>query len=127
MSLSPVQIVAQLEAIDADLSAKQTEVESAARAWFIAKREREKERATVFLTARMAGKTVAEADAMAAEGSAMRGAEEEAAFEALRAACRVLETRASIGQSLLRAHTQGAGWQPTSAMHPAAQNVGEAA
>lgn len=31
----------------------------------------------------------------------------------LRDVVRVLETRASIGQSLLRAHTQGAGWQPS--------------
>lgn len=105
MSLStPHQIMARLEAIEQDLAGRQNELEDAARAHFIAKRNRERDRAVVFLGS---DGTVAERNARADEQTARDGCDVEAAYEALRAVVRVLETRASIGQSLLRAQGKG--------------------
>jgi ectoine hydroxylase-related dioxygenase (phytanoyl-CoA dioxygenase family) len=92
--------MARLAEIENDLAVRQNALESAGMAWFKAKRDREKARATAFL--RAAG-TVAERSARAEEETAVDGMNEEAEWEALRAVVRVLETRASIGQSLLRA------------------------
>lgn len=98
---SPELIMKRLEEIDADLANRQNALEASARAWFIAKRDREKNIATEFLKAEG---TVAERNAIANRLHCTDGAEHEAAYEALKAVCRVLETRVGIGQSLLRAH-----------------------
>jgi hypothetical protein len=96
----PSAVLERLEAIDQDLAARQNTLEAAARAWFIAKRDKEKARAVAFLSAQG---TVAERAAKADELTALDGKHEEAEWEAVKAVVRVLETRASIGQSILRA------------------------
>lgn len=101
MSLSePAAVMARLEEIEHDLAARQNELEAAALAWFRAKRDREQARAVAFLEAEG---TVAERNALAERDTALLGADSEAAYEALRAVCRVLEARASIGMALLKA------------------------
>lgn len=99
----------RLEDIEADLQKRETALEDAARKWFVAKRDREKARAIAFLSA---DGTVAERSAKADLETTVVGKEAEAEFEALRAVVRVLETRASIGQSLLRSMTRETGPQP---------------
>jgi hypothetical protein len=96
---SPHAVQARLCEIENDLAIRQGALEAAARAWFIAKRDREKARAVAFLRAQG---TVAERNALADEQTAVDGKHAEAEWEALKAVCRVLETRASIGQSILR-------------------------
>jgi hypothetical protein len=93
-------IQARLAEIDEDLAARQPVLERAATAWFKAKRNREEQRARAFMTA---DGTVAERNAHADIVTSLVGVNEEAEWEALKAVVRVLETRASIGQSLLRA------------------------
>lgn len=101
MSLSdPAAVMARLEAIEEDLAQRQNEYEEAALDWFRAKRDRERDRAVEFM--RALG-TVAERQATADKATADKGKEEEARYEACKAVVRVLETRASIGQSILRA------------------------
>lgn len=95
----PAGVMARLTEIENDLATRQNALESAGRKWVIAKRDREKARAVAFLSAQG---TVAERNAIADELTALDGKNEEAEWEALRAVVRVLETRASIGQSLLR-------------------------
>jgi hypothetical protein len=96
----PSAVMARLAEIENDLAARQNTLESAGMAWFKAKRDREKARAVAFLAAQG---TVAERSAIADQKTAVDGKNEEAEWEALKAVVRVLETRASIGQSLLRA------------------------
>lgn len=98
---APQLVMARLEAIEQDLAARQAALEAAARAWFMAKRQREHDRAVAFLSAD--GATVAERNALADQATALDGREAEAEWEALRAVVRVLDTRASIGQSILKA------------------------
>ena len=99
----------RLQDIEADLQKREAALEDAARKWFIAKRDREKARAVAFLAAEG---TVAERAAKADLETATDGKEAEAEWEALKAVVRTLETRASIGQSLLRSMTREAGPQP---------------
>ena len=96
----PAAVQARLEEIEKDLALRQGELEDAAFAWYRAKREKEHDRSVAFLKAEG---TVAERTAVADRETAMVGVEFEASYEALKAVCRVLETRASIGQSILRA------------------------
>lgn len=95
----PQAVIARLDAIEHDLAVRQNALEAAALAWFRAKRDRERQRALAFISATG---TVAERNAIADRDTAMLGAPEEAEYEALRAVVRVLDTRASIGQSLLK-------------------------
>jgi hypothetical protein len=97
---APQMTMDRLAAIENDLAVRQNTLEAAARAWFVSKRDKEKARAVAFLSAEG---TVAERNAIADEKTALDGKNEEAEWEALRAVVRVLETRASIGQSILRA------------------------
>ena len=95
----PAQVTARLEEIERDLAIRQNALEAAALGWFRAKRDREREWATAYLAAEgPAHERKARADLAVATVGTMAEAE----FEALRAVVRVLETRASIGQSLLR-------------------------
>lgn len=98
---SPHRIMARLQELEEDLGKRQNALESAARNWFVAKRERERDRAATFLTSEG---TVAERNAYADRAHARDGAEAEAEYEALKAVCRVIETRVGIGQSLLKGH-----------------------
>lgn len=104
MTLSaPATVMERLEAIEEDLAARQNALEAAARAWFTAKSQREHDRAVAFLAAEG---TVAERNALADQATALDGREAEAEWEALRAVVRVLDTRASIGQSILKAQAR---------------------
>lgn len=96
----PAAVMARLATIEDDLALRQNLLEKAAKGWFVAKRDKEKARAVAFLSAQG---TVAERAAKADEQTALDGKNEEAEWEALKAVVRVLETRASIGQSILRA------------------------
>lgn len=98
---TPQQIMARLDAIERDLADRQNALEAAARAWFNAKRQRDHDRAVAFLTAEG---TVAERNAQADRQTALDGKEAEAEWEALRAVVRTLETRSTIGASLLKGH-----------------------
>jgi hypothetical protein len=104
------QIILRLQEIDDDLAARQVALERAAMAWFRAKRDREHRHAVVF---RATTGTVAERNAAADEQSALIGADAEAEFEALRAVVRVLDTRATIGATLLKAEREEHGPQPS--------------
>lgn len=104
-ALNPQTIADRLCAIEEDLANRESALEAAARAWFIAKRDRERHRAEVFLTSQG---TVAERQAHADKATALDGREAEAEWEALRAVTRTLETRASIGQSLLKTYGRAA-------------------
>jgi hypothetical protein len=97
---SPQAVQERLEQIDRDLANRVNALEAAALGWYRLKRDREKERASAFIAAEG---TVAERNAVADRATATIGVAEEAEFEALKAVVRVLETRASIGQSILRA------------------------
>lgn len=92
-------VIRRLDEIERDLAHRQNALEAAGEAWFRAKRDKEKARAVAFLSA---SGTVAERQAIADQQTALDGRNEEAEWEALRAVVRVLETRASIGQSILR-------------------------
>ena len=95
----PGLVVGRLESIELELALLQNEYETAAMEWFRAKRAKEKQWAVAFISAQG---TVAERKAIADRDTAEIGMEEEASYEAKRAAERVLSTRASIGQSILR-------------------------
>ncbi len=107
--MTPEQIIDRLAEIETDLADRTAAIEAAADDWFRAKRDRENRRAKAFIAAKADGVTVAEAEAMADKETSLIGLDAEARYEALKAVVRVLETRASIGQSLLRAHT-ASGW-----------------
>ena len=99
---NPQAVMERLAAIENDLAMRQNALEAAAMDWYRAKRDREKARAVAFLAAEG---TVAERQAIADQQTATDGRQEEALYESLRAVVRTLETRASIGQSLLRAQS----------------------
>ncbi len=98
---APAQIMQRLEDIDRDLAVRAPELEEAAQGWFTAKRDKEQARAAAFLKAEG---TVAERTAQAEAATGLVGVEHEAKYEAMKAVTRVLETRATIGQALLKAH-----------------------
>lgn len=104
MTLStPVQVIDRLEEIENELAEKQNLYEEVAHKWFLAKREREHKYAIEF---RKAEGTVAERSAWANEVTALIGSEHEAMYEALKAKVKLLEARATIGQSILRAQSR---------------------
>lgn len=100
----PAALIERLEAIERDLAERQPEYETAAMEWFRVKRDEKKQRAEAFIAA--AG-TVAERNAIADRDTVMIGAKEEGKYEAMKAVVRVLDARASIGQSILRAQGRG--------------------
>lgn len=119
--LTPAQIMSRLEEIEQDLADRQPELEQAAEAWTRAKRDKELAWATAYIASDAREVTSRKAAAILA--SEAIGVEAEARYVALSKVCALLETRASIGQSLLRAHgriespvqpsgpTYGGGWQ----------------
>jgi hypothetical protein len=101
---TPQEVQARLEAIEADLAIRQNTFEAAAFAWFRAKRDREQRWARAYIEATgPAHERKAKADLAVATVGAL----EEAEFEAVKAVVRTLETRATIGQSLLRSQGRG--------------------
>lgn len=106
--LSPAQIIGRLEEIETDLAMRQNSLETVATDFYAAKRDWELEEAKARLAA---DGTVQERRdrgllALAKSDVYKRFILAEAAYEGQKAAYRALETRASIGQSLLRAHTR---------------------
>lgn len=93
----------RLTEIENDLAIRQNSLESAARGWYSAKRDLEKTRAQVLLGSDRATVTEKKAEADIAAYD-VEGAASEAEYEALKAVVRVLETRATVCQSLLKAH-----------------------
>jgi hypothetical protein len=107
MTLSnPAAVQERLEAIEADLAIAQNELEDVAMEHFTAKRNKEKARATRFIEANDGERSVAERTAIAERDTALDGVEAEARYEALRSKVRVLDTRAAIGMSILRAQSR---------------------
>jgi 7,8-dihydro-6-hydroxymethylpterin-pyrophosphokinase len=100
--MTPAQIMERLEEIEQDLGLKQNEYERAASEWFGIRRDKEKAWATAYLGADDGAVTDRKASAILASEDV--GREEEARYVALKAAIDVLMARATIGQSLLRAH-----------------------
>jgi hypothetical protein len=98
---TPAAIMTRLDAIERDLADRQNALEAAARAWFVAKRQRDHDHAVAFLAAEG---PVAQRKAVADRETALDGREAEAEWEALRAVVRTLETRSTIGMALLKSH-----------------------
>jgi hypothetical protein len=101
----PGAVQSRLEEIEGDLAMRQQEFEQTALEHFRSKRDKEKLRAEEFMKAEG---TVAERNAKADIAVAHIGVEHEGAFEGLKGVVRVLDTRAAIGMSLLRAQGRGA-------------------
>lgn len=98
---SPAEVQTVLEQIEKDLAMRQNIYEAAARRWFGAKREIERAKAVALLTAE--GNTTVRRSAGIAAAYDVDGAESEAEYEALKAAIGVLEARAMICMSILKA------------------------
>lgn len=96
---NPQAVCERLLAIEEDLAVRQGALESAALAWYRLKRDKERAWAIAYIGA---DGPVEQRKATATRDTSLIGKEEEAEYEALRAVVRTLETRASIGQSLLR-------------------------
>jgi 3-dehydroquinate dehydratase len=104
MSLATPQAVeSRLEALDIDLAIFQNEIEEAALDWFRAKREREKAHASAFLTAKG---SIAARHAVAELETCTQGMDEEAVWEAKRHKLKVLESRAAVAMSILKAQSR---------------------
>jgi hypothetical protein len=95
-------VMERLAQIDEDLAKRQNLYEEAAGAWFTAQREIKKQGAIALLSSEHASVTEKKAEADIA-ALACEGAERESEYVALKAAISVLETRATIGMSLLKA------------------------
>lgn len=98
--LTPAQIEERLQELEQDLAVRQNAYESAAEKWYRKLREREYQHAVEFM--RAAGATVTERKEQARELTALLGITEESEYEGLKAAIRVMETRATIGMALLK-------------------------
>lgn len=100
MTLTPAQIQERLESIERDLALRQNLYEAAAEKWYRVLRDREHQHAVAFMRAE--GNTT-ERRECAKQETALIGMVEEAEFEGLRAAIKVMEVRATIGMALLKA------------------------
>lgn len=109
--LTPVQIIERLEQIEADLAERQPRLERAAEAWTRQKREKELAWARAYMSS--TGSQVTDRKAAAVLESESIGIEDEAQYVALSKSCGILETRATIGQSLLKAHGRLEGPTPS--------------
>lgn len=101
--LSPAEIMGNLEAIERDLAVRQNEYETAADEWTRRKRDKELSWARGYTLA-ASSKNVTDRKAAAIEASELIGVDAEARYTALRGVIEVLTTRATINQSLLKAH-----------------------
>jgi hypothetical protein len=99
MSLTPAQIEERLQDIERDLAIRGPAYESAAERWYRVLREREHKHAIAFIGGE--GNTT-ERREHAKRETALIGMVEEAEYEGLRAAIKVMETRAMIGMALLK-------------------------
>lgn len=111
MPLSSAQIEQRLEEIEADLAERQTAFEQAAADKHRLAREFELRMARAFVAAHGETATERKAHATVALAAAEDGLWEqvqtaEGRYEGLKAAMRALETRATIGMSLLKVHSR---------------------
>lgn len=94
------EITARLEELERDLASRQNRYEAAAGKWHGIAREREYQHAVQFIAS--SGDSVTERKQHAAEHTALIGAGEEAEYEGLKAAIRVMEIRSMILMGLLK-------------------------
>lgn len=108
MTLTVEQITSRLEAIESDLDARQSKGEQAAESFFRAKRDFELEFAKKYMNAKGSPTERKQAATFAMEKDPAYFAllESEGAYEGWRAALRTLETRATIGMSLLKSQRE---------------------
>jgi hypothetical protein len=99
MTLTPAQIEERLQGIERDLALRGPLYEQAAENWYRVLRDREHKHAIEFMRAE--GNTT-ERRERAKQETALIGMVEEAEYEGLRAAIKVMETRAMIGMALLK-------------------------
>lgn len=97
--MTPAQIQDRLESIEQDLGKRQNLYEEAAEKWYRILREREHTHAIEFMKG--TGNTT-ERREHAKLASSLIGMSEEAEYEGLKAAIRVMEQRAMIGMALLK-------------------------
>lgn len=102
---NPAAVMARLADIENDLAERQNAYERAARTWYTAQREINRQRALALLTADEKSITEKKARAELAAYD-VEGAAAEAEYEALKARVRMLETRATIGMSILKAQAR---------------------
>lgn len=96
---TPTMTQQRLEEIENDLAVRQNGYEAAARAWFVKQGTVTKDRAVAYRSAE-GGSTEKKEAANELHGA--DGSVEQAEYEALRAVIKVLETRATIGMSILK-------------------------
>jgi hypothetical protein len=99
---SPAVVMHRLSQIERDLASRQNEYEQAAGDWYAAQRDMKLAHARALLGSPRASVTEKKAEADIAAATTP-GAEHEALYEALKAVIRVLETRAMICTSILKA------------------------
>lgn len=99
---SPAEVLRLLSSIEADLANRQNAYESAAGTWYAAQREMKRKAAHALLGSDASSVTEKKAEADLAAYD-VEGSAREAEYESLKAVIRVLEQRASICQSILRA------------------------
>jgi hypothetical protein len=100
---SPAVVMHRLSSIERDLAERQNSYERAAGNWYAAQREIKKAHAIALLSSQKPSVTAQKAEADLAS-LACDGVEYEAEYESLKAVIRVLETRAMICTSILKAH-----------------------
>lgn len=108
--MNPAEVIDRLGAIERDLSERMNVFAECARVHAFAKRDYERRLAEELVKAdrelKVDERKAKALLALVADGTYKAFVVSEAALEAHRAAFRVLETRASVGQSVLRALTQ---------------------
>lgn len=97
---SPAVVQQRLEEIDEQLAFAVMHLEQTALAWFRARRDREVEEARAYASATG---PATERKVVAVAAGAQIGVAEEAAWEARKLLVRVLESRANVGMSILKA------------------------
>ena len=98
----PGAVMDRLAEIENDLAQRQNPYEEAARKWYGAQRELVRRKAEKLLSSEAASVTEKKAEGDLAAFD-VEGASAEGEYEALRAAVKVLEIRATIGMSILKA------------------------
>jgi hypothetical protein len=97
--------MARLDAIENDLAERQNDLEAAAMDYARAKRDYEREYATAFLGADGNVEERRQRARLAVKGD-LNYAEAQGKYEGLKAVVRVLDTRASVAQSVLKAQSR---------------------
>lgn len=98
--LTPIQIEERLQDIERDLGNRQNLYAEAAEKWHRILRDREHKHALAFVGSK--APTTTERREIAKLETSLIGQAEEAEYEGLKAAIKVMETRAMIGMALLK-------------------------